>query len=131
MERGHPNDGLREILPPYKYAAETAKPVAALCYVRLLNTVESIPSTVEGENAEGFFGIGRIGGGVGAVLGAVFNAPFEREAGKDKNPTIVFAVVVKFFVSRHYTQSPAAQSLVQRIDAGGHLDSAALEGGAE
>src|ERR1700676_2583149 len=65
------------------------------------------------------------------VFAAVFDAPLESEAGKDENAAIVLAGRIKLIVSSQHGESPAAQTIVEVVDAARHLDPAALEGGAE
>jgi hypothetical protein len=65
------------------------------------------------------------------VFAAVFDAPLEGEAGKNKDAAIVLAGRIKLIVSGEYRQGTAAQAIVEVVDAARHLDPAALEGGAE
>ena len=77
-------------------------------------------------------------GGVGwvrrkaiALLAAIFDAPFESETRKNEDAAIVLAGGIKLIISGQDGEGPAAQAIVEVIDATRHLDPAALEGGAE
>ena len=65
------------------------------------------------------------------VFAAVFDAPLECEAGKDKDAAIVLAGRIKPIVSGQHGEGAATQAVVEVEDAARHLDPAALEGGAE
>jgi len=74
--------------------------------------------------------IGRIGRDADTIRASIFDAPFERIAGKDENTAIVLAGIIEL-VSGHDRQGTAAQPVVEVIDSARHLHTAALEFGAE